>query len=58
MNVIAELNALSIRKPKPLSEAEIRDMVGAPTREEEEHCICGDRLVDCKDGYEHMTHGC
>jgi len=39
------------------TEAQIRDMVGAPTREEEEYCICGDKLVDCKDGYIHMTSG-
>jgi len=40
-----------------LTEAQIRDMVGAPTREEEEYCICGERLEDCKDGYVHMTSG-
>lgn len=55
MDVMKELNALSIRKP--LTEAEVRDLVGAPTLEEEEHCICGERLEDCKEGYEHMTHG-
>lgn len=55
MDFMAELSKLTIRKP--LSEAEVRDIVGAPTKEEEEHCICGERLEDCKDGYEHMTHG-
>ena len=50
------------RKPRSLSqykltEAEVRDLVGAPTQEEEEHCICGERLEDCKEGYEHMTQG-
>ena len=39
------------------TEAQIRDMVGAPTIEEEETCICGDPLETCPDGYEHMTHG-
>jgi hypothetical protein len=55
MDVMKELNALSIRKP--LSEAEVRDIVGAPTLEEEEHCVCGERLEECKDSYSHMTHG-
>ena len=40
-----------------LTEAEVRDLVGAPTQEEEEHCICGERPEDCKDSYEHMTQG-
>lgn len=40
------------------TEAEVRDLVGAPTQEEEEHCICGERLEDCKEGYVHMTSGC
>jgi hypothetical protein len=40
------------------TESEVRDIVGAPTREEEELCVCGDRIEDCKQGYEHMTHGC
>jgi len=39
------------------TEADIRAMVGAPTREEEEYCICGDKLVDCEDSYVHMTSG-
>ena len=39
------------------TEAQIRDMVGAPTIEEEETCICGDPLETCPDSYEHMTHG-
>jgi len=40
-----------------LSESQMRSLIGAPSREEEEYCICGDKLVDCKDGYEHMTSG-
>tara|TARA_A200000113_G_scaffold223081_1_gene237930 strand:- start:2632 stop:2964 length:333 start_codon:yes stop_codon:yes gene_type:complete len=39
------------------TEAQIRDMVGAPTIEEEETCICGEPLEDCPEGYEHMTMG-
>ena len=41
-----------------LTEDQIRDMVGAPTLEEEEYCICGDKIEDCPDGYVHMTSGC
>jgi len=40
------------------SESEIRDLVGAPTREEEDYCICGELIEQCKDGYVHMTSGC
>ena len=40
-----------------LTEDQVRAMVGAPTREEEEYCICGDKIEDCPDGYEHMTMG-
>ena len=40
-----------------LSESQMRSLMGAPTREEEEYCICGEVLVDCKDGYLHMTSG-
>ena len=39
------------------TEDQIRDAVGAPTREEEEHCMCGKKLENCDEGYEHMTHG-
>ena len=55
MDIMKELNALSIRKP--LSEAEVRDIVGAPTREEEEYCICGDKIDECDDAYVHMSSG-
>lgn len=40
-----------------LTEDQVRSMMGAPTREEEEYCICGDKIEDCPDGYEHMTMG-
>lgn len=40
-----------------LTEERVRDIVGAPTLEESITCVCGDRLNECKDSYEHMTHG-
>ena len=40
-----------------LTEERVRDIVGAPTLEESITCVCGDRLDECKDSYEHMTHG-
>jgi hypothetical protein len=55
MDVLAELSKLTIRKP--LSESQVRDMVGAPTIEEDEHCVCGKRTEECDDAYDHMTHG-
>jgi len=55
MDPIAELNKLSIYKP--LTEDQVRNIVGAPTREEEEYCMCGKKLENCNEGYEHMTHG-
>jgi hypothetical protein len=39
------------------TESQIRDMVGAPSLEENELCICGDQIVDCVHSYEHMTQG-
>ena len=39
------------------TEDQIRAMVGAPSKEEEEICTCGDPLDSCPDSYEHMTHG-
>ena len=39
------------------TEAQIRSMVGAPSIEEEELCLCGDKLNECDDSYGHMTHG-
>jgi len=41
----------------PMTEAEVRDLVGAPTIEEQETCACGDPVDTCPDNYEHMTHG-
>lgn len=55
MDVMKELNSLSIRKP--LTEDQVRDIVGAPTIEEEKFCICGEELSECKDSYVHMTSG-
>ena len=42
---------------KGANEAQIRDAVGAPSREEEEYCMCGKLLDDCTEAYEHMTMG-
>ena len=39
------------------TEAQIRSMVGAPSIEEDELCLCGDKLNECDDSYSHMTHG-
>ena len=41
------------------TESDIRDMVGAPTREEEENelCMCGEPLDTCPDAYSHVTMG-
>ena len=40
-----------------LTEDQVRSIVGAPTREEEETCMCGEPIATCPDSYEHMTHG-
>ncbi len=42
---------------KGATEAQIRDAVGAPSREEDELCMCGELLSECKEAYEHMTMG-
>lgn len=40
------------------TEADIRDMVGAPSKEEEEYCLCGKKLSDNSlECYSHMTQG-
>ena len=39
------------------SESQIRDMVGAPSIEEDQICGCGDNVNTCPEAYEHMTHG-
>lgn len=61
MDVMKELNNLSIYK---LTEAQIRDMVGAPTYEEElaekarverNECVCG--TINCSTEYSCTTSG-
>ena len=39
------------------TESQIRDMVGAPSIEEESTCMCGELINDCEDAYTHITHG-
>jgi hypothetical protein len=39
------------------TESQIRDMVGAPSIEEDQLCGCGDNINICPDAYEHMTCG-
>jgi hypothetical protein len=39
------------------TESQIRDMVGAPSIEEDQVCGCGKDVKTCPDAYEHMTHG-
>lgn len=39
------------------TEDQIRSAVGAPTREEENTCMCGKPLNTCDDAYSHMSHG-
>ena len=39
------------------TEEQIRAMVGAPTIEESETCLCGEPLDKCPDSYVHMTSG-
>ena len=40
-----------------LTEDQVRSMMGAPSKEEDDTCMCGDRIDTCPDAYEHMTHG-
>ena len=40
-----------------MSEDYVRSLVGAPTIEEEEVCICGENLESCPESYVHMTSG-
>lgn len=44
-------------KGQRFTEAQVRSIVGAPTREEEETCMCGKMMDECSESYEHMTHG-
>lgn len=39
------------------TEEQIRAMVGAPTIEESETCLCGEPLNECPHAYVHMTSG-
>ncbi len=39
------------------TEAEIRDMVGAPSIDEDDICGCGEKLEECPEAYSHMTMG-
>jgi len=41
----------------PVDEATVRDIVGAPTPEEEKFCVCGELIEECDEGYVHMTSG-
>lgn len=40
------------------TEAQIRDLVGAPSIEEEDECLCGNKIKDCDEAYVHITSGC
>ena len=40
-----------------LTEEQVRDIVGAPTLEESITCVCGERLDECEESYEHMSSG-
>ena len=40
-----------------MTEDYIRSFVGAPSKEEEELCTCGEELESCPDAYVHMTSG-
>jgi len=42
---------------KDATEDQIRDAVGAPSREEENVCLCGKEIDSCADAYEHITSG-
>jgi hypothetical protein len=40
------------------TEDQIRALVGAPSIEESQTCICGSPLKECSECYEHMSSGC
>ena len=40
-----------------LTEDVVRDIVGAPTLEESITCVCGTKLNECEDSYDHMSSG-
>ena len=52
-----EIIAESFEKGITYSEDQIRAIVGAPSREEEDFCMCGERIEKCPDSYSHMTQG-
>ena len=56
INLLAECS--TVNGEQTLTEADIRDMVGAPDPEEEKYCLCGELLSECDEGYVHMTSGC
>lgn len=41
-----------------LSEAQWRSLMGAPSIEEENTCLCGEPVDECPDAYVHVTSGC
>ena len=41
-----------------LSEAQWRSLMGAPSIEEENTCLCGEPIDECPDAYVHVTSGC
>lgn len=52
-----EINGTVIDENRQYSESEVRDIVGAPTIEEEQTCTCGKVLESCPQAYEHMSSG-
>jgi len=56
ISLLAECS--TVNGEQTLTEAEIRDMVGAPSPEEEKFCLCGELIDECDDAYVHMTSGC
>lgn len=56
ISLLAECS--TVNGEQTLTEADIRDMVGAPDPEEEKYCLCGELLSECDEGYVHMTSGC
>jgi len=40
------------------TEDQIRAMVGAPSTDEMETCLCGEPIDECPDSYAHVTSGC
>lgn len=55
---IIQAREIEARQGSPLTEDQVRDIVGAPSVAEDAMCMCGILINDCNDSYEHMTHGC